>query len=256
MCDTAEDGVGISNAIPEKEQLRKLGLRSAELSELMPFARELANARENRDSHIGFVGYNKTAAGNKVLIAVDREYDLAVPNAVAEALREKGAHVDVLVADMGEADREFEVGRRERRIRAQKGGGLYGVRTEHAAPLQQVPRQLARGLRAVECHGFGGLPHRGRHDVVLEVLAHPGQVHGNVDAVRAQVLGRPDAGEHQQLRGSDRSGAEDHLAARPGDLPRAAVAVGDALGAAVAHEHARDVRVGEHGEVGAPAHRT
>ncbi len=108
MCDTVDDGVGVSNSVPKKEQLRRLGLRSADLSELMPFARALTNARENRDSHIGFVGYNKTVAGNKILIAVDREYDLAVPNAVAEALREKGAQVDILVADMGDPDREFD----------------------------------------------------------------------------------------------------------------------------------------------------
>jgi hypothetical protein len=108
MCDTADDGVGITNSVPEGERLKQLGLRSANLSELMPFARELANWRENRDSHIGFVGYNKTAKGNKVLIAVDREYDPAVPNAVAEALRGKGAHVDILTADMGDPDRRFD----------------------------------------------------------------------------------------------------------------------------------------------------
>ena len=87
MCDTADDGVGISNSVPKAERLKRVGLRSADLSELMPFARQLANARENRDSHIGFVGYNKTVPGNKVLIAVDREYDQAVPNAVAAALQ-------------------------------------------------------------------------------------------------------------------------------------------------------------------------
>ena len=108
MCDTADDGVGISNSVSEEERLKRVGLRSADLSELMPFARQLANARENRNSHIGFVGYNKTVAGNKVLIAVDREYDQAVPNAVAAALREKGAHVDILIADMGDPDREFD----------------------------------------------------------------------------------------------------------------------------------------------------
>ena len=108
MCETADDGVGISNSVPKAEQLKRVGLRSADLSELMPIARELANWRENRDSHIGFVGYNKTVPGNKVLIAVDREYDQAVPNAVAAALREKGAHVDILTADMGDPDREFD----------------------------------------------------------------------------------------------------------------------------------------------------
>ena len=108
MCDTADDGVGISNSVPKEEQLKRVGLRAADLSELMPFARQLANARENRDSHIGFVGYNKTVPGNKVLIAVDREYDQTVPKAVAAALREKGAHVDILMPDMGDPDREFD----------------------------------------------------------------------------------------------------------------------------------------------------
>ena len=49
----------------EKERLRRAGLQAADLSELMPFARRLANSRENRDSHIGFVGYNKTSAGQQ-----------------------------------------------------------------------------------------------------------------------------------------------------------------------------------------------
>jgi hypothetical protein len=89
MCDTADDGVGISNSVSEQERLKRAGLCSADIAPLMPFARALAEARENRDSHIGFVGYNKTVAGNKVLIAIDREYDLDVPYAVAAALRER-----------------------------------------------------------------------------------------------------------------------------------------------------------------------
>ena len=108
MCDTADDGVGISNSIPAQLKLRNRGLRTADISELMPFACQLVNSRENRDSHIGFVGYNKTKPGNRILIAIDREYDLDVPHAVAAALREKGAHVDVLVADMGDPDRIFD----------------------------------------------------------------------------------------------------------------------------------------------------
>jgi len=108
VCDVGDESVGISNSVPDEERLKRLGLRSADIADLLPFARELANWRENRDSHIGFVGYNKTVPGNKVLIAVDREYDPVVPNAVAAALREKGAHVDVLIADIGEPDREFD----------------------------------------------------------------------------------------------------------------------------------------------------
>jgi hypothetical protein len=89
MCDTADDGVGISNSVPEEKRLKRVGLRSADLSELMPLARALADARENRDSHIGFVGYNKTVAGNKVLIAVDREYDPLCPMRSPQHLEKK-----------------------------------------------------------------------------------------------------------------------------------------------------------------------
>src|SRR5262245_57829600 len=108
MCDTADDGTGISSSVPTAGRLTPAGLGSADLSELMPFARELANARQHCERHIGFVGYNKTVPGNKILIAVDREYDQTVPNAVAGALREKGAHVDILIADIGDPDREFD----------------------------------------------------------------------------------------------------------------------------------------------------
>lgn len=108
MCDTADDGVGIKNSPSSHERLESLGLSSADITKFMPIARDLVERRENRDSHIGFVGYNKTEAGNKVLIAVDREYDPVVPNAVAAALREKGAYVDILIADMGEPEREFD----------------------------------------------------------------------------------------------------------------------------------------------------
>ncbi|HWP60415.1 MAG TPA: hypothetical protein VNL14_21140 [Candidatus Acidoferrales bacterium] len=81
---------------------------AAAIADLMPYARALAGWRENRDSHVGFVGYGKTKPGDRILIAVDREYDPAVYEAVARALREKGARVDILVLDMGDREKEFD----------------------------------------------------------------------------------------------------------------------------------------------------
>ncbi len=104
MCDVSEE-VGIH---AHEEAGSGTARRTVELKELMPIAHALAGWRENRESHVGFVGYGKTVAGNKVLIAVDREYDPSVPRAVAQALREKGAHVDILNIDMGDPDREFD----------------------------------------------------------------------------------------------------------------------------------------------------
>ncbi len=108
MCDVADE-VGISTApAGEGKGTSRPGLQSIDISKLMPHAHALAGWRENRESHVGFVGYGNTRSGNRVLIAVDREYDPAVPQAVAQALREKGAHVDILFIDMGEPDREFD----------------------------------------------------------------------------------------------------------------------------------------------------
>ena len=47
--------------------------------------------------------------------------------------------------------------------------------------------------------------------VVLQVRADTGQVEGNLKAMVAQVVGRADSGQHQQLRRIDRAAAEDDL---------------------------------------------
>ena len=108
MCDVNDhDAVGISIPSGAGGGRSRTGLRTVEIEDLIPYARALAEWPERRTSHVGFVGYGSTSAGQKVLIAVDREYDPAVPLAIAEALREKGAHVDILTVDMGDPDREF-----------------------------------------------------------------------------------------------------------------------------------------------------
>ena len=48
--------------------------------------------------------------------------------------------------------------------------------------------------------------------MVVEVLADAGQVRDDVDAVRAQVIRRPDPREQQELRRPDRPSAHDDLA--------------------------------------------
>ena len=51
-------------------------------------------------------------------------------------------------------------------------------------------------------------------EVVLQVLAHAGQVGDHVDAEPAEQLGRAHAGQLQQLRRVDRAAAQDDLAPR------------------------------------------
>ena len=54
--------------------------------------------------------------------------------------------------------------------------------------------------------------------MVVQVVADR-QVGDHVDAVLAQVAGRADAGQHQQLRRAEDAGAEDDLAVGPDRLP-------------------------------------
>src|SRR5687768_7393125 len=84
-------------------------LREAEPSdeELLATARWLMEQPEVGRSTPGFVGFNRTKAGDRVLIASDTLNDPRVVAAIAAALRERGARVDVLNLDLG-PDREIE----------------------------------------------------------------------------------------------------------------------------------------------------
>ncbi len=106
MCEDALGPSQPSSVAPVPPGQR--GLRALDIQDLLPNARALARWPETRTSHIGFVGYGSTVAGHKVLVAVDREYDPLVPEAIARALREKGAHVDIIVVDMGDPEKEFD----------------------------------------------------------------------------------------------------------------------------------------------------
>src|SRR5680860_326785 len=67
--------------------------------ELIALARHLCNIPELRSAHLGSIGYGSTREGDRILIAVDLMYDESVVGAVAGALRESGASVDVHWSD-------------------------------------------------------------------------------------------------------------------------------------------------------------
>ena len=75
--------------------------------------------------------------------------------------------------------------------------------------------------------GVLGVPDQRHRRVVVEVLPDALQVRDDVDAVLAQVVGRADAGQHEQLRRVHRAAGEDHLGAGPGDVLAALADVGD-----------------------------
>lgn len=77
------------------------------LEDLLAVARHVASQPEVRRTAAGFIGYGATKPGERVLIGVDSQTDPDITHAVAHALREMGASVDIVVAQM-EADREFD----------------------------------------------------------------------------------------------------------------------------------------------------
>ncbi len=82
------------------------GLATISVDQLLSVAQFVASEAEVRRTAAGFIGYGATAEGHRVLIAVDREYDPSVPDAIARALRQKGAKVDLITVDTG-ADTTF-----------------------------------------------------------------------------------------------------------------------------------------------------
>ena len=129
-----------------------------------------------------------------------------------------------------------------------------------AAPLEQTAQHGQHPLRrdAEQVGQLRRVDHHHHVRVIVQVLPHARQVEHRCDAVCAQVVRRPDAREHQQLRRAEGAGTEQHLATgleRQG-LQRTAPAVGPHLhphrtGTAVKRfgQHPGGERVGKHLQV-------
>ena len=89
--------------------------------------------------------------------------------------------------------------------------------------------------------------------MIAHILADAGQVHLDGNALSLQLASRAEARQHQQLRGSHRSGAQDDLAAFDYEGFAAAFDL-DADGLLAFQDHAVDLHVGADGEVEAVAH--
>ncbi len=121
-----------------------------------------------------------------------------------------------VVADRDGQEVEHQVGVGHVVVAPDEAPGLEVVGRPGPAARKQPPGADHRPVAPLQRRG-----HRDRQlgrvldvhlQVVLQVLAHPGQVGDHVDAVRGQVGGVADAGKLQQLRGVDRAAAHDDLA--------------------------------------------
>ncbi|CDK41084.1 hypothetical protein BN903_7 [Halorubrum sp. AJ67] len=145
---------------------------------------------------------------------------------------------------------ELEVGAGFVLARANEPAGLADVGGELPAlehePVEDVPQPASVVERA---HVVGRLVDGEGEQVVLKVPTDARRLDRHVDVMVREVVRVSDAREHEQLRGVDRAGAEDHLLARAGAAGPAVLSVVDAGRMAVLDGHRRHLRAGLGGEV-------
>jgi hypothetical protein len=130
-----------------------------------------------------------------------------------------------------------------------EAAGLRHV-ARHRAAVRQLPAQRVRVAALLpQAAEPGRGPDDGQHRMVAEVAADPRAVGPHVDAHLDQVVGRADAGQHQQLRAVDGAAGQDDLRVGLGDLGYTVPGVGDAPGLAALDDDLGDQGVGVHREV-------
>ena len=111
-----------------------------------------------------------------------------------------------------------------------------------------------RDTGAIEPHhrmegsGLGTFPQQFDFEVILQTVAD-GQIGHRRDAERAQMLGRADTREHQQMRRIERTAAHEHFTRRFFGNRHAVTRVLDAVGFGAVEQHAVREGIREHGEI-------
>jgi len=155
-----------------------------ETSDLLGVARYLVRHEGRRSVSVGFIGYGPVRRGDRILLAVDTEFDLEVVGAMATALREAGAFVDV-VQTTAEPDREFEPCD-EIRVSIRRGHWLDDPRRWEGLP--RIERLAEREGYDLLIHGKGGpiprtayryehFPWLGREHFLSRASTFPNDVH-------------------------------------------------------------------------------
>src|SRR5215472_10071979 len=133
----------------------------------------------------------------------------------------------------------------------EKSSGLSHVRGERSLFEAKILHQAGKALGAGQADRFGACKDDPGAWMILQILANARQIADHGDIEVAQVLRRANAGEHENLRRSDCTAAQDDLALRA--LLRASGALLKAhnRGTLALEVNSKDVSICPHGEVGA-----
>ena len=131
---------------------------------------------------------------------------------------------------------------------------------QRAAPQQRIfgehaGKAEARMIALVERGDAVDLVDQPQLQVILQVGADAGPVGDDVDAVLAQLRGRPDAGQQQELRRADRAGGENDFAAAARAARRAVLPPAHAGRALAVEDDAFGETAGFEPQIGAMQHR-
>ena len=87
----------------------------------------------------------------------------------------------------------------------------HGARTgAEQVGLNHGDRHAVGAQLAVEWPGFAAREGQKHRQMILQIAAD-GQIHHRIDPHVAQMRGRPDAGQHQQLRGGEGAAGDDDV---------------------------------------------
>ena len=160
-----------------------------------------------------------------------------------------------VVDQLADHEVQLQVGHGLGRVAPEKAAGLGEVAGQRPAPLLAPAPDVAHrapgtGRRQAEqLVRAGHVPDLHHVRVVVQVHADARQLVLHRDAVLAQVVGRADAREHQQLWRLEAARRQDHFALDAQRLLLTVLQIGDADGAVVLEQHARGVRAGQHAQV-------
>jgi hypothetical protein len=125
-----------------------------------------------------------------------------------------------------------------------EASGLGAERRHRPAPLPPPELQVLRGDLLPEVSCGRRPPARQAHRVVLQADTHGRGIDDHQDAVRAQLVGRADPRQHQQLRRLHRPAGDDDLTGRAGFARRPVTDVANPRRPFAVEEQLADVRVG------------
>ncbi|MFC0527498.1 hypothetical protein [Phytohabitans kaempferiae] len=147
-------------------------------------AAHLVGEDEIRRTAAGFIGYNRTGPGDRVLIGIDNQYEYDAVLPIADALRARGASVDIVIVDIG-PDRPFtefdEIGvlirREDRKLNPRRWDAVPWVQElARTRNYDLLVHKKGGGIPATP-HRYEAIPWLSLEHLVAEANRYPRSLH-------------------------------------------------------------------------------